>query len=486
MSDPKSDFRVVIIGAGMSGILSVIKLREMGITNLTVYEKAEKLGGTWRDNNYPGVACDVPSHLYSYSFAPNPDWSHRFSPGAEIQTYLESVAADHAVEDSVIYGVEVTELKHQDGRWRITTDDGRQDQADVVIAATGVLHHPAWPDIAGLHDFAGQLMHTARWDSSVDLEGLRVGIIGTGSSAIQTVPTIVDHVDHLTLFQRTAQWVMPQENPAYTEEERASFRSDPSTAAALHDEISELFANGFSNAVVDADSELLHMIEETCRLNLEESVTDPVLREQLRPDYRAACKRLVISPNFYEGIQKPNASLVTETITEVEPNGVRTVDGQFHELDVLIVATGFQVDRFLRPIDVVNPEGLHLSEAWAKRPNAYLSVAVPGFPNLFMLNGPNGPVGNFSLIEVAELQFAYFAQLIELLRSGEAEALSPTFEATEAFEGERVEQAKKTVWATGCRSWYLDDRGVPAAWPWTFQKFRQAMKEPNLAHYRFN
>jgi cation diffusion facilitator CzcD-associated flavoprotein CzcO len=486
MNTASTDFRVVIIGAGMSGILSVIKLREMGITNLTVYEKAEKLGGTWRDNNYPGVACDVPSHLYSYSFAPNPDWSHRFSPGAEIQTYLESVAADHAVEDSVIYGVEVTELKHQDGRWRITTDDGRQDQADVVIAATGVLHHPAWPDIAGLHDFAGQLMHTARWDSSVDLEGLRVGIIGTGSSAIQTVPTIVDHVDHLTLFQRTAQWVMPQENPAYTEEERASFRSDPSTAAALHDEISELFANGFSNAVVDADSELLHMIEETCRLNLEESVTDPVLREQLRPDYRAACKRLVISPNFYEGIQKPNASLVTETITEVEPNGVRTVDGQFHELDVLIVATGFQVDRFLRPIDVVNPEGLHLSEAWAKRPNAYLSVAVPGFPNLFMLNGPNGPVGNFSLIEVAELQFAYFAQLIELLRSGEAEALSPTFEATEAFEGERVEQAKKTVWATGCRSWYLDDRGVPAAWPWTFQKFRQAMKEPNLAHYRFN
>ena len=486
MNTASTDFRVVIIGAGMSGILSVIKLREMGITNLTVYEKAEKLGGTWRDNNYPGVACDVPSHLYSYSFAPNPDWSHRFSPGAEIQTYLESVAADHAVEDSVIYGVEVTELKHQDGRWRITTDDGRQDQADVVIAATGVLHHPAWPDIAGLHDFAGQLMHTARWHSSVDLEGLRVGIIGTGSSAIQTVPTIVDHVDHLTLFQRTAQWVMPQENPAYTEEERASFRSDPSTAAALHDEISELFANGFSNAVVDADSELLHMIEETCRLNLEESVTDPVLREQLRPDYRAACKRLVISPNFYEGIQKPNASLVTETITEVEPNGVRTVDGQFHELDVLIVATGFQVDRFLRPIDVVNPEGLHLSEAWAKRPNAYLSVAVPGFPNLFMLNGPNGPVGNFSLIEVAELQFAYFAQLIELLRSGEAEALSPTFEATEAFEGERVEQAKKTVWATGCRSWYLDDRGVPAAWPWTFQKFRQAMKEPNLAHYRFN
>ena len=486
MNTASTDFRVVIIGAGMSGILSVIKLREMGITNLTVYEKAEKLGGTWRDNNYPGVACDVPSHLYSYSFAPNPDWSHRFSPGAEIQTYLESVAADHAVEDSVIYGVEVTELKHQDGRWRITTDDGRQDQADVVIAATGVLHHPAWPDIAGLHDFAGQLMHTARWDSSVDLEGLRVGIIGTGSSAIQTVPTIVDHVDHLTLFQRTAQWVMPQENPAYTEEERASFRSDPSTAAALHDEISELFANGFSNAVVDADSELLHTIEETCRLNLEESVTDPVLREQLRPDYRAACKRLVISPNFYEGIQKPNASLVTETITEVEPNGVRTVDGQFHELDVLIVATGFQVDRFLRPIDVVNPEGLHLSEAWAKRPNAYLSVAVPGFPNLFMLNGPNGPVGNFSLIEVAELQFAYFAQLIELLRSGEAEALSPTFEATEAFEGERVEQAKKTVWATGCRSWYLDDRGVPAAWPWTFQKFRQAMKEPNLAHYRFN
>ena len=475
--------RVIVIGAGMAGVLSVIRLREIGLPDVTVYEKADRLGGTWRENRYPGVACDVPSHLYSYSFAPNPEWTHRFSPGPEIQEYLEAVATEHDVDQDVRYGQEVAEMRWDGRRWHLRTASGLTDVADVVIAATGVLHHPNYPNIEGLDDFAGTTMHTARWDDGVTLAGRRVGIVGTGSSAIQTVPTIVDDVAHLCLFQRTAQWVMPAENPAYTEEEKVAFREDVSLLHDMHEEISELFSNGFSNAVVDADSEGMRLIEAACLANLEDSVVDPDLRDRLRPDYRAGCKRLVVSPTFYEGIQHPNAELVTEDIERIEPGGVRTADGRLHELDVLVLATGFRVDRFLRPIEVTGADGMTLDEAWAQRPSAYLSISTPGFPNLFMLNGPNGPVGNFSLIEVAEVQFNYIAQLLDLLRDGRAGSVCVTGDANQVFEEERTIQAGNTVWATGCNSWYLDDRGVPMAWPWNFQEYRNRLARPDLAAY---
>ena len=398
----------------------------------------------------------------------------------EIQAYLERVAADFDVVPSIRFGEEVLDCVFSDGRWYLTTDTGRSETADVVIAATGVLHHPHYPDIDGLETFAGTTMHSARWSDEIPLDGLRIGIIGTGSSAIQTVPRIVDRVGRLSLFQRTAQWILPQENPAYTEEETRVFRDDPAVMTTLHEDISEMFANGFSNAVVDAESDGIRMIEAACVANLEDSVADVELRERLRPDYRAACKRLVVSPDFYSAIQHPNAELVTDSIQCVEPEGVRTVDGRLHELDVLVLATGFRVDRFMRPMEVVGPDDTRLSDLWARRPTAYMSIAVPGIPNFFMLNGPNGPIGNFSLIEVAELQFAFILQLVDRIRSGECSLVSATTRATEAFEATRVEAAKKTVWATGCRSWCLDDRGVPAAWPWTFQRFREVMAEPNV------
>jgi len=231
---------------------------------------------------------------------------------------------------------------------------------------------------------------------------------------------------------------------------------------------------------VDADSPQMKMIEAACVANLESHVRDPELRERLRPSYRAACKRLIVSPDFYEAIQKPNAALVTEPIERVEAAGVRTRDGRLHELDVLVLATGFQVDSFLRPMKVIGRDGTTLDEAWAERPNAFLSISIPGFPNLFLLNGPNGPVGNFSLIEVAELQFGYILQLVERLRSGERREICATRHAMDAFEAQRVEAAKKTVWVTGCNSWYLDDRGIPATWPWPFDRFRQEMAAPRL------
>jgi cation diffusion facilitator CzcD-associated flavoprotein CzcO len=481
MSD-RNDLRFAIIGAGMAGILSAIKLTGVGLTDFTIYEKGDRYGGTWRENTYPGLACDVPSHLYSYSFAPNPSWSHQFSPGPEIREYFEKVAAEHGLEPKTRFGDEVMRCAFVDGRWHLDTAAGHHDEVDVVIAATGVLHKPKYPDIAGIDDFEGACFHSARWDHDVSIDGKRVGVIGTGSTAVQIVGAIVDRVGHLDLFQRTAQWVLPQTNPEFTPEEHAAYEADPELLHQLHDSLSQAFGV-FANAVIDSDSPEIHWIEDACLANLEGNVSDPELKERLRPSYRAACKRLIISPNFYEAIQAPNAELVTEGIERVEAKGVRTKDGVLHELDVLVLATGFHADAFMRPMHVTGRGSLTLDEAWAARPEAYLSISIPEFPNFFMLNGPNGPVGNFSLIEVAELQFGYIMQLVDRLRSGECREISASAPATEAFEASRVEAAQKTVWVTGCMSWYLDDRGVPATWPWPFDRFRAEMRAPDLAAF---
>ena len=363
--------RFVVVGAGMAGLLSATKLREAGFTDITVYEKADRLGGTWRENTYPGIACDVPSHLYTYSFAPNPDWSHAFSPGAEILGYLEAVANRHGVAGLVRYGTEVRRLEYDGSRWRIELSTGQRDEADVVIAATGVLHHPRYPDIDGLDEFAGPLFHSARWDHDAPLSGARLGVIGTGSSAVQITGALVDVVGELHLFQRTPQWVLAVDNPPISDDDRARYRADPTALVGLRDALNANFVQGFANAVVDAESPALTRLQELGRANLEEHVADPDLREKLRPHYRAGCKRLIISPNFYDAIQRPNARLVTERIDRVEAGGVRTVDGLLHELDVLALATGFRVDRFLRPIEVVGRDGVRLDDLWTPRPYAY-------------------------------------------------------------------------------------------------------------------
>jgi cation diffusion facilitator CzcD-associated flavoprotein CzcO len=366
----------------------------------------------------------------------------------------------------------------------VETASGHRDHVDVVVAATGVLHHPKYPDIEGIDTFTGAVFHSARWDHEVSIDGARLGIIGTGSTAVQIVSAVVDRVASLSLFQRTAQWVMPQQNPDYTDEERAQLREHPERLAATYQNLSDMF-DLFANAVVDSSSAEIQFIEQACLANLEENVHDPELRERLRPDYRAACKRLIISPDFYDAIQRPNAELVTDRIERIEPTGLRTADGRLHELDVLVLATGFKADSFTRPMEVVGRNGKTLEQAWDPRPEAYLSISIPEFPNFFLLNGPNGPIGNFSLIEVAELQFGYIMQLIERIRSGLCHQVCASPVALAEFERAREEASRHTVWVTGCRSWYLDDRGIPAGWPWSFIRFREEMREPDPSAYEF-
>ena len=471
--------RIVIIGAGMAGILTAIKLREAGYTNYAIYEKTDRVGGTWRENTYPGIACDVPSHLYTYSFEPNPDWTQTFATGPEICAYFQRVADKYGVTGQVHFNETIPYCEFKHGRWQIRTSTGREDVADVVIAATGVLHHPNVADIPGLDSFQGVAFHSARWDHSVPLEDKRVGVIGTGSTAIQITTAIADKVKRFDLYQRTAQWVMPIENQIFTEEERTAFRDDPVALAKFKAEALDYFKH-FSNAVIDADSQEMAELEAACLANLEDNVLDPVLREKLRPNYRAGCKRLIFSPNFYQAVQSPNAHVITDEIAAVEPAGIRLKTGELRELDVLVVATGFRADSFIRPTTVLGRGGVNLDDVWSESPTAYLSISIPEFPNFFMLNGPNGPVGNFSLISIAESQVSYILTLLEEIRGGRCREISANADVSASFEEERVAAAKKSIWSTGCKSWYLDKNGVPASWPWSRDKFFEVMADPKL------
>jgi len=485
MSGQKSTTRkpkVAIIGAGMSGILTAIKFQDAGITDFTIYEKAGRLGGTWRDNTYPGLSCDVPSHMYRYSFEPNAEWSHRFSPGAEILAYFEAVAKKFDVKRLIKFNREITEARYQNGNWHLKCGEQELDVVDIVISATGVLHHPVYPNFEGLNDFVGDVFHAARWNHDVPLNGRRIGIVGTGSTAVQITADLTNKVSHLSLFQRTAQWIFPQENPPFSEQEKDVFRKEPGAMDELHASLTRLFADTFGRAVIGDEFEM-GRVEARCRENLENNVHDPELKAKLTPDYKAACKRLIISTGFYEAIQKPNAKLVTEPIEQVETGGVRTKDGHLHEMDVLVLATGFNGHSFMQPMDLIGRDGADLKDVWAESTQAHRSISMPEFPNFFMLVGPNSPIGNFSLIDISEKQLDYIMQLIEVWRLGQADEISAKRSAMEQFNSDIASAMGNTVWVTGCQSWYLDKNGNPAMWPFTYDRFCDDMKAPNLDEY---
>lgn len=477
--------RTIVIGAGMAGILAGIKLQAAG-REFIIYEKADRIGGTWRENTYPGLTCDVPSHAYTYSFEPNPDWSRHLPPGAEIQDYFQGVVDKYQLEQHIRFNEEVVQCEYHNGRWALKMASGHTDTADVVIAATGVLHHPSVPSLPGLERFAGAMFHSARWDHSVPLDGRRIGIIGNGSTGVQIVSALVERAQ-IRHFQRTPQWIMPVENGYYSEEQKQAFRDDPALLHHMQNEPTYLAnVKRFTDAIVNIDSPEMAEIEAIVKENLERSVADPELRARLTPTYRAACKRLIYSPDYYEAIQHPNAELITEGIEAIEPEGVRTRDGRLIELDVLVLATGFKADQFMRPMNVVGRGGVHLNEVWDRRPTAYLAVSIPDFPNLFLLNGPTGPVGNFSLIDVVERQWHYIEQLIDLLEQGEYEEISASAKAMADYEERRIAAAKNTIFGSGCHSWYLDDEGIPASWPWTYDAFAEAMDQPRLADFELH
>jgi cation diffusion facilitator CzcD-associated flavoprotein CzcO len=476
--------RYIIIGAGMAGLLAAIRLKQRGENNFAIYEKGESVGGTWRENSYPGIACDTPAHSYTYSFAYNPDWSRYYAPGPEIREYFQATAERYDVLGHVHFSAEVESCVWGDGQWHIRTRDGAVDRGHVLVAATGVLHHPMVPAIPGLEEFDRPWFHSARWNHAVPLDGKRIGVIGNGSTGVQIVSALARRAGKLIHFQRTAQWIMPCNDVAYSEEERRSFRED----RAKIDEVREgpeaaARRARFTSAIVDVDSPELAEIQQIVEKNLEDSVPDPILKEKLRPDYRAACKRMIFSATYYDAIQQPTAYLENGAIERVEPTGIRMKDGTFHELDLLVLATGFKVDQFVRPTTVIGEGGRNLDDLWAEKPRAYYAVTVPGFPNMCLLNGPTGPVGNFSLIDIAEKQWDYFDQLIDLVREGKAAGIAPTRQALETYEAKRGQAAKNTVFASGCRSWYLDAKGEPQVWPWSWAHFVEVMNKPALGDY---
>ncbi|MEQ9142985.1 MAG: NAD(P)/FAD-dependent oxidoreductase [Parvibaculaceae bacterium] len=475
---------IAIIGAGMSGIAAVVKLREAGYTDLTVYEKADRVGGTWRENQYPGLSCDVPSRWYSFSFALNPDWTHRFSYGPEIQAYMEKTAKDFGVTDIVKFNTAVTDLSYEGPQWRLTTGDGETVRYDIVISATGVLHKPSYPNIDGLDTFKGDMFHTARWDHSVPLEGRKVGIIGTGSTAAQIVGAITPKVGTMNVFQRTPQWMIPLPQRRYTAFTKWLMRTFPVLQRVTYDFYYKTMCRNFG-AATTGDQKKLQKIQEACTKHLNEAVADPELRKKLTPDYQAACKRLIFCSDFYPAITSDNANLITEGIKRIVPEGIETEDGVVHELDVLVLATGFDAGAFILPTKVTGENGRDLEAVWHGSPRAHRAVSVPGFPNFWMLEGPTGPVGNLSLITISERQIDYVISMLDKMRDEGLAGLVPTESAFEAYNEALRQRVPQTVWASGgCDSWYFDASGTPNLYPFPPEQYLADMHNPDFSEYR--
>ena len=465
----------------MSGLLMGIKLAEAGLRDFTIYEKAPRIGGTWRDNRYPGLSCDVPSRFYSFSFAHNPDWSHVFSPGPEILAYLERMAGRYGLWPHIRTGARITHGDFTDGRWRLRTEDGETDEADFLISACGILHHPRVPEIEGLDSFAGPAFHTARWPEDVTLAGKRVGLIGNGSTGVQIVSAIKDEVAHLAHFQRTPQWVLSLPNPRYTAIGRSVVGPSRLLSRLAHLAYRFSYEAVLTRGMVQPGWQR-RLINFSCRAHLR-VVRDRELRRKLTPDYEPMCKRIIVSSGYYQAFNRPNVELVSEGIERVEERGVRTRDGRLHELDVLVLATGFDSHAFMRPMELEVEGGPTLAQAWAKDPKAYQTVALPGFPNFFLLVGPHSPYGNQSVIQISETQTDYVMQWVRMWARGEVERMAPTEEATARFNAEVRAAMPNTIWTTGCDSWYLDSEGVPELWPWVPKRHRDLLAAPNLADF---
>lgn len=476
--------RVVIVGTGFAGIGMAIRLREQGLTDFIVLERADDIGGTWRDNTYPGAACDVPSHLYSFSFALNPGWSRSFSGQQEIWDYLHRCADSYGVRPHLRLRHEMVDAwwDHDTRRWHVdTTDDGFT--ADVLITGTGALSDPSTPDIPGLDSFEGTVFHSARWDHSHDLSGERVAVIGTGASAIQFVPQIQPQVGSLTLFQRTPPWIMPRWDRDLLGVERALYRTLPKLQRFVRSAIywaRESYVLGFS-----VDQRFMKVAEKLARGHLRNQVGDPQLRVKLTPDYTIGCKRILISNDYYPSLMKSNVDVETSHISELGPRSVRTVDGVEREIDTIIFGTGFHVTDMPVASRIRGRDGRSLADTWADGAQAHRGTTVTGFPNLFMLVGPNTGLGHTSMVYMIESQVDYVLDALSHLERSDAAAVEARPEAQASYNRSLQEQMRDTVWTTGgCGSWYLDEQGRNTTlWPSFTWRFRRATRRFEPAEY---
>lgn len=473
----RADLRICIVGAGFGGIGLAVLLRRAGFDNVVLFERGPAVGGTWRDNTYPGAACDVQSHLYSYSFAPRTSWSQRYSGQAEILAYIQGVADEFGVTPLVRLNTAVVHADFDEASqvWQVTTGDGATSPFDIFVPAVGQLSHPVIPPIAGMADFGGAVFHSAAWDHGVSLAGRRVAIIGSAASAVQIVPELTKIAGHLDVFQRTANWLVPRNNAPFTQRHHTLFEHLPGYRLALR-----LYIYLYGEFLFDAfrtGSWRNGLLKKAATKHLEAQVADPVLREKLRPGFELGCKRVLFSDDFYPCFSHDHVSLVTEPIERFEATGIRTRDGVLHEADAVVFATGFDVRNSLRGIAITGRGGIDLQQKWHAGPEGYRGIFVPGFPNMFLMYGPNTNLGHNSIIVMLEAQSRYIVKCLVHMVEANLTTLEVREEAHRRYNEELQQALGKMVWSTGCGSWYASEGGkITANWSGSTLAYRRLMK----------
>ena len=470
-------FAVAVLGAGFGGLAVAHRLAQSGIDDVVLFERHDGVGGTWRANSYPGAACDVPSHLYSLSFAPNPDWSRAYATQPEILRYVEECYDRFDVRRKVRSRTEIVAASwsEADACWRLRDRERGEYEASVLVSAIGMFHTPSMPAFAGIEDFRGALFHSARWDHDHDLTGRRVAVVGTGASAIQIVPAIADRTAHLDLYQRTAPWIVPRKDPPYTPAQQQVFATRPEEAARHRAGLHDLFEQ--TTAFIAGDPSV-ETIAAVARGYLEHKVADPGLRAQLTPSQPFGCKRTLVSSDYYPAVQRDDVELVTAEIDRITPTGIRTADGVERPADTIVLCTGFRAAEYLQGIDVVGRDATSIHNHWAGVPRAYHGMAVPGFPNFFMLYGPNTNQGGNSILLILEAQAQFVASALDALHETGASSIEVTTEAMARHAHELERDLRATVWAQGCSSYFHTAAGdIVTQLPHTSGWYREATKE---------
>lgn len=483
----KKEISIIVVGTGFAGIGMGIKLKENGFNNFTIIEKANEVGGTWRENTYPGAACDIKSHLYSFSFEPNPHWTREFSPQPEILKYLIDVTDKHNLREHIRFNWEMKKASFDDetSTWKVWNQNGEMLEANFVVLGTGPLHIPQIPDIKGMGTFKGPVFHSAKWDHSVDLKGKRIASIGTGASAIQFVPEIAPDAEKLYLFQRTAPWIIPKPDGDINDTMKAIFSDMPVTAQinrALIYAFNEMQVVGFVYS-----KQIMKMLEKLANMYREKKVKDPELRAKLTPNYTIGCKRILLTNNYYDAVTRSNVDVITDGIKEVGENFIVTNDGKKLEVDVIICGTGFYVANSYQFMNVSGRNGVELNKLWKTTPEAYLGTTVSGFPNAFIMIGPNTGLGHNSMVFMIECQLSYIIDALNTMVEKGYKTMEVKQVIQDKFNEEIQKKLKNTVWNTGgCKSWYLTEDGKNATvWPDFTFRYKQKTKKINPSDFVF-